>query len=478
MFFVIVTFLFFGMLINMEFATDTYSVFNFNSKEIFMQYSMSGRFITAYIGKIIKITNISEYTIYIGSWIIAIFCAICSQYLLYKIIEKDVKYKSLKLLIPTLIIINPFSIELFLYIEKGIMWFGILTCILAIDSTILFLKSKYDEDKPKYRYIIYAMIFMFISNCSYQGIIGIFVSILLVYILKYSKNLKKFIYNNILVGLIYIIPTFINYLILKTLYLESRVNGKIMILDSIKKIVIDTAKMYINMFGILPKYLLIFLILFTFSVFCCKIFKKKERFLSLLKFFYLIVGITIISIIPQFVQPTESIWIVPRTTYCFASIYGILLLFIAQKFDLKKSEKSLIVIISSMLLLIQFQIFIQIEKDRYLLNKMDEQITMQIIHEIDRYEVQTKNRITEVCFYQDEHPNFTYSGITAIGDVNVKCYANGWSTVAILNYYLKRNLKLVNNNEEIAQNTFNKNWDEFNEEQIGFKHNKLILFNF
>ena len=52
MFYTFTTLLFFGMLIKFEFATDTYAVFNFNKEEVFMQYAMSGRFITGFIFKI------------------------------------------------------------------------------------------------------------------------------------------------------------------------------------------------------------------------------------------------------------------------------------------------------------------------------------------------------------------------------------------------------------------------------------------
>ena len=57
-FYIFITALFFGVLIKFEFATDTYAVFNFNKEEVFMQYAMSGRFITGFIFKILKSINI------------------------------------------------------------------------------------------------------------------------------------------------------------------------------------------------------------------------------------------------------------------------------------------------------------------------------------------------------------------------------------------------------------------------------------
>ena len=54
-FYTFITLLFFGVLIKFEFATDTYAVFNFNKEEVFMQYAMSGRFITGLTLKILSL---------------------------------------------------------------------------------------------------------------------------------------------------------------------------------------------------------------------------------------------------------------------------------------------------------------------------------------------------------------------------------------------------------------------------------------
>ena len=459
------------MLLKIEYATDTYSVFNFDKQAIFMQYAMSGRFITAILGKIVKTIDLSEQAIYLGSYILAMTCSVFSQYLLYTIIEKNVESKILNLTIPTLIIINPFSIELFLYIEKGIMWFGILMCIAGLKSIIIFFDTK------KKKYIILALIEIFIANCSYQGIVGIFASVSLVYIIKYSKNIKQFIINNVLIGTTYTMPAVVDYFLVKAFFESSRINGKITILKSFNKILKNTSNMFVNMYRILPKYAFILLILFTFAVFCSKIWKEK-KFLHVLKFMYLIIGITFFAIAPQFIQPTDSIWFVPRSTYSFASMYGILILYFAMNYDISGLTKKLIIVISGILILLQAQKFIKIEKDRYLLNEKDEIITMQIIKQINNYEEQTGHEITRVSIYQDERPNYTYNGIFATGDMNIKSYFTDWSAIEILKYYSKKTLNLVGKNEILEKQFKHKNWDEFNLEQIVFKDNTINICNY
>ena len=544
-----ITIVFFGMLIKLEYATDTYAVFNFDKEAVYMQYAMSGRFITGAVLKFFKMINFSKNAFYIVSYILAIFCAALSQFLLHETIRKEIKSKVLKILIPTLIIINPFSIELFLFIEKGFMWLGILACMLALMNLQKYFENsksnslEYDKkikemsqnNKSSKRYLFLSLIFMFIANCLYQGVVGIFLSVALVFILKYSKNIRKvasphvqvasqpheskklnlvapeksddfsytirkvaspyvqvasekssdfsyaikeFIANNFIAVLIYAIPALINFLFVKIKYKESRVNGQIVFLDSLEKIWQNTSNMIKTMYGILPKYTFILLILFTFAVFCSKIWKEDKKLLQILKFIYIIVGITFIAIAPQILQPTNLIWFGPRSTYSFASMYGILTLYLAMNYELEGISKYAIIVLSLMLLTFQAQKFIKIEKDRYLLNKNDLSITMQVKKQIDEYEKQTGNIITELSWYEDEKPNYTYNGIFVTSDMNVKSYSSDWSTVEILKYYLKRDIKLVKKDENLEKVFKSKNWDEFDEEQIVFENNKLYLCNY
>ena len=470
-FYFFISVIFFGLLFKMEYATDTYSVFNFDKQAIFNQYAMSGRFITAVVGKIVKNLSISEQAIYLGSYVLAMTCAVFSQYLLYTIIEKNVENNIFRLIIPTLIIINPFSIELFLYIEKGIMWFGILMCIIGVKSIVSFFETN------KKKYILYAIILMFLANCSYQGIVGIFVSITLVFILKYSNSIKQFIINNFIADLVYSVPAALDFLIMKLIFKTNRTNGQVVFIDSLKKILKYLIQMYVKMFNILPKYAFILLILFTFMVFCSKIWKEK-KILHIFKFLYLIIGITFFAVMPQFIQPTDSIWFVPRSTYSFASMYGIIVLYLTMNYEINGLFKKVIIAISCFFILFQAQKFIKIEKDRYILNKKDENITIQIIKQINNYEKKTGKRITKVSIYEDEKTNYTYNGIFATGDMNIKCYSTDWSAIEIIKYYSNKDLKLVEKNKEIERKFKHRNWDEFSFKQIIFKDNTINICNF
>ena len=108
---------------------------------------------------------------------------ILSLYKLDKIISKEIKNRyGTVITIAVMIILNVFSFEMFLYIEKGIMVLSVFLCILALEQVIRFFNGKKSG-------IIWGLLFMFIANCCYQGNVGIFLSIAIVFAMKYSDNL-------------------------------------------------------------------------------------------------------------------------------------------------------------------------------------------------------------------------------------------------------------------------------------------------
>ena len=65
-------------------------------------------------------------------------------------------------------------------------------------------------------------------------------------------------------------------------------------------------------------------------------------------------------------QNTESIWFVARSTYSYASLFGILVLYLFMNFkNIKNKNKNFVIILSLVLLIVQFERFNEIETSRY-----------------------------------------------------------------------------------------------------------------
>ena len=449
--FVAIVFIFFGVLSQMEFAVDTYATLSFTMKDFINQFASSGRFLLVFVGIILKILNLNGKVIYTLSYLMAIICMIISLYKLYTIIKDDVKSSILKVLIPTLIVLNAFSLELFLFVEKGIMLFGVMMSIFAVGKI-----KKWLENKNK-KSLILTLVYMLFANFSYQGIVGIFVAISVIYIVKYSKNIKEFIINNIVVAIQYAIPAIIDYVLIKILYASSRVNGQIILSESIRKICTSTKSMILGTYNMLPKYLFAILV---FAIFCVIVYQIiiqknsiKNKTIEILKVIYIIIAVIFASIAPQIMQNTDSIWFVARSTYSYASLFGVLMLYLFTNFEnIKKLNMNFLITISLILLVVQFNRFNVIEISRYKTNEMDYEITRKIATKITEYEEQTGNTIKNIALYEDKSMSYAYNGIFSTGDTNIKAYAKDWCITYILKYYFNINLNNVEQNLEIKEN--------------------------
>ena len=470
LFYTMITMIYFGIFAKIEYATDTYATFSFSLKEFCNIFSASGRFLTVFSGIIVRTLKLSDSLCYSLSFILAVLSMIFSQYKLYKIIKEDIECKELQIIIPVLIILNIFSIELFLFIEKGIIIFGIFMCICALENIIKLFKT--NEKK----YYLFSLIFILLANFSYQGVIGIFIAISVIYIIKFSKNIKDFFINNVIVGSAYVLPTLFDYIAIKMLFKNDRINGERILIESIKKISLSTVRMIISTYNILPKFLFLGLIISVLLLIIYKILSQKNlRLVNILKVLYIVLAIIMVSILPQMLQNTNSIWFVPRSTYSYAALFGILVLYLVIYFKPNKNIIRIILFLSVILLLFQFCSFNKIGTDRYKINEMDYEISKKINEYINEYENKTGNHINKIAIYHDSGPQYSYDRIFTTGDTNIKAYSIDWSIVSILKYYCQKDLELINK-DDMKQIKFNeKNWMNFDKDQLIFEKDTLHL---
>lgn len=469
----LVTVLFFGVFIFMQYAPDTYYVFSTDINKTIAHFASCGRFITVIFLKIVMgVFNLPDKVVYSISYIIAMICTILSMYVLDEIIKDDVKNKLLKYVIVIFTIINIFALELFFYLEKGILMISVLLCILAVRET----KKILEGNKKS---IILALILLSLANCCYQGTVGIYVAISLVYILKYSKTIKEFILNNIIIALTYGIPAIMNFIIVRFFFVNSRVKGNIILFDSIKKIYKGIKDMIFGSYNIFPKYLFAIVIIALCIYIVVKIINKKQsvknKILEILGIIYIVIGTVCITIAPQLLQDTNSIWFVARSTYPVASLIGLLLLYASQIIDIEFIQNKIIIIISIIILSIQFTYFMRYEIDNIIVNYIDREQTEKIDELIINYEKETGKKINKIAIYADSNLNYTYKYISTSGDMNIRALCKDWSAIGLINYYTNRNLELINNDKEIQKKFKDNNWDSFSEEQLIFENDILHI---
>lgn len=480
-----ITLLFFGMFVKMDFATDTYAVIGNDKAEILSNFLRSGRFITAFFFSIFKALPINVVVVYRISYIVAIISITLSMYKLYKLIENKIKPDCLSIVISVLLIINPFSIEEMMYIEKGIMTMAILLVVLAVEQFVKWLENKNKKN------IIYSLLLMILSMMAYQGVAGLFVIITAVFIIANSKNFKEFIKYTFFSLLIYGVSAIIDLLLIKILATSSRVDGGIILSETLQKIGEGSQSMF-KTYNILPAKAFIIFNIITMVLIVVSAIKNKS-IKAIIGMVYIVIVDYVFGILPQAMQNSSSIWFVARSTYPFASMLGAIILGYELVMNRKNEEDSLskntekltsikelggvvtIMVISASFLLLELARFYVIEINHYTVNYLDKEISKEIGREIQEYENQTGNKVTKISIYKDKNPRYSYDDIFVSGDMNITAFSTDWSDVNAINYYNDFNLEKVENDEEIKQEFLEEDYQSWTKEEIKFVDDTIHL---
>ena len=192
---------------------------------------------------------------------------------------------------------------------------------------------------------------------------------------------------------------------------------------------------------------------------------------------YIIFGTLVITVLPQIMQNTNSIWMVARSTYAFASLPGILLLHLFVNINEEQIIKmdKIIVLVSLLFIVAQYYNFTKIEIDHYKLNAIDKEISLSIEEKIKKYEKESGNTISKISIYKDKNLTYSYKGLFVSGDINVRAYSSDWATKAIVVYYTKRNLQVIENDLNIKESFKEKDWNYFDCEQLIFNGDTLHI---
>ena len=227
----------------------------------------------------------------------------------------------------------------------------------------------------------------------------------------------------------------------------------------------------------MPQYM--FLAIFCILVaigFICAIKEKKKVLGKLAGGTYLVVATFITTIFPQIMQSTDSIGFAPRSTYAFASILGLIVLYILIHKKPSVMIQRILMVVLIFYLGVQYINFENISIDRYSLNYTDYYQFLQIQEIIDAYETETGKKITKVANYQDNSEG-GYPQLFISHDINVKAMWPDWSRIDFLEYYFDRDFQEVEKSQEVYEQYFKeKNWRFFSKEQVVLIDETMHLF--
>lgn len=449
-------------------APDTYSLesykyMNFKDK---LPYFRDGRFFMTMFVLVLNKLNISYSIFKLISWILA-FISLYLGIIIFNDMLKIATKKS-HILISFLTVVNIFVLEFLIFADySGVMCLGILNAVLSARFFLQFLVS--NEKK----YIPLSMLFSLFTTFCYQGVIGLVVLLPIIFIMKYSKNIKEFIKNNLLLVLVYAVPTF-TALLLGKLLGTYRLTGKsVSIFKRLKEIIAQFKEILVNTGFILPKYLFIFITLIGIIIFLISITKSKNKVKNILFLIYCLIASTIVPLMPEFVVDYNNIWLTPRSCVGLGIICLIPYLICIIYGDLNKKNSLIITSLMFILFICEFRGYLVMGYNQIINNTKEEEEASLILGKVYNYEKENK-QIKNIVIYNDKNISYTYPGIKAYKDINTRVGSRDWGTRAILFRTLNR--KLVSKKDSKFKKYCQENdWNEFYDETVKIKDNTLYI---
>lgn len=437
-----ITLIFFGVFYRINYTTDTYFDIKGSFSDVSTNFLKAGRFITFALYVLYKI-GLNFRIVYLISFILAIIAISLSIFILGKYLQREYmdKQKILPFVLSTVLVINPFTIELLFYLEKGVMASAILFGILSALSF-----HQYTRQKSK-RTLFISFIFVLLSCFSYQGVVGLYVILSAALILLDKNKNKKHITDLLLCIFIYLSTIVLNLLLAKIIIGSTKSSTLGANFLATLEVLANGISRMLNYYEIIPS-IIVYLILVLICISYIQRAKSDEIKHFSIKLVGLVVLIIGFSILPYLSQSPENIWFVPRSSWPFAAGISIVAIFICGQKEAKKSTLNIAMASCCALLFLEFFSFNQIIIDHYQTNDLDREILTQVGERITEYEDTNDVEITKVAVIRDDNISYIYPNKKIVGDAQVMAMATNWSDVNALNYYTNRNLGAVEVSEE------------------------------
>ncbi|SEQ23192.1 glucosyltransferase domain-containing protein [Butyrivibrio sp. TB] len=465
---------YFGLCVFLNFATDTYVVFDAGFKGAGKDMLLrNGRPIIGLFYYLFDILKISNENVYRVSAVLSLIFLELAIFIYSNQLIKYIENENIRILISFVSVANLYIIEYFMFIEK----FGFMLAILL--NVIAACKmNEFFRERKKLSYI-QAIVCSILSALTYQGVMALYIILCMPLVFVYAKFIKTYITNLLLL----IVPYFVSAAMTVLLFLftgSKRTSLNEGYLANIKHTVSAFLHFLYDTFGLMPKFFVGVVFLLLLAIVLLLAMKCDDKVLRLL---HLMIMVIIAVIFPLATLLQGSGWNAMRVVYPLASMIGMLLLELAINYNNEINRISSIKIIINALLIIFFAFQyisfnkIYIDKNK---NDMADMVRAQFIgNEIREYESTTGNKIEKIAFYYDSSPSYPcYSGLYYNRDMVVSLFYTHWSDVLGINYYLQEEYRKAEPSEKYNRYFSEFDWDSISSEQLVFEKNTLHICNY
>ncbi len=444
---------------------DTYTILaddNYNSKA----FLKDGRIITSaylYVGKAL---NIPVQVLAVFMEMVSIVCLSISVYIIYtSIINKNNNYiiKLLILMGSYLYVFNPLAIEHFAYVESGIIILGKLLCIVSAKKLVIQNKK------------IIPFILVIIAGICYQGILNIFITTSILFmILQKDKNKKDIIKQLIWISIICLITLLIIVGLIKGINgilktPDERIGKISKDRDYVESLITYTNEAMTRTWNLFSRFLIPNVIMFTIILFI-----GLQKYKYILK--YCIISLIAIfsCTVPILLQTNLSIE--ARKITSVGAIIGISIILLTCSIikDKNRIRELLILFFAIIIFSINSCNYIN---DGIMLSKsniQEKEYLQNIASEIKKYEEKENKKINVISFYYDRYSKRAFFNFPD-NSFNIKSLYTDYARKESIEYFVGHKVKEIEPEEKYQMYFINKDWNEFSKEQLIFEDDKLYL---
>lgn len=446
----------------LEYSTDAYHI-HYDGLDVYANMVMyrNGRPLSAIIIRLVNLIFGNFYALYYISLILCFFSIFFSILILQKEFSKFVP--KLSYLLSVLTVLNPLSVEYFLFTEKGVFFLGILFGTLAFKFFIRFCQGKI-------LYFPLASLFIALASTVYQPICAFFVPLAILYICFSEKTLKGTAVKTLWAILLYGLGLVPDVLFMSLFAKEERMSG-IYFENLIKGFF--PAGVWLS----LLIYLAIFLILFGISALVThktdKVYLSQNTLVLFLKSSFILMSAICATIAPFLLTSPSEVWFPFRIIYPLGvGVVSVAVFFLSKgDFTLHVSVKSVVCVFIAFTFVFMEVMFVT----RLINNYKDKELCVKIGEEIEKYEKESGFEIKNISIYYDKNVTHRNKGVIKIGDTNVRSFTKDWSDVDSINVYLNKDYKRTKQNKNIKEQFKDKDWQEYSNEQLIFVGDTLHL---
>ena len=391
-------------------------------------------------------------------------------------IEQNKNSKILKVIIlisSVLIILNPLTVENFAYIENLIMSLSIF--IGTIAARII-----HENKKGAYLKTLFLII---LAGLCYQGNLNVWIGLCILYFaIDEKKTIKEWIRYLLKLGLITILvlASLVAILNITNLIIGNEQSRLGICKQDLKEIlslfyIFITRPITDVTFGYYPKMLISISILIT-TLLVVNL-EKNKPINSLIKYYFLIIIIILACVCPAFLQ--NNISLSARMINGVGAIIGISLIYLCYIISKKENQNIKATIIVLILSIITFCInlfdYYNIAYMNQVTMKEEEKYITQINEVMIEYEKENDIVLKKAMIFKDSNYTKTYKNLPS-NTFNSRAIFTTYSRIYCLNYYTGRDLEEELYSEEKYNKYFkDKDWNEFNKEQVKFEGDTVYI---